>query len=87
MSVRYHGTAIQRLVAFAVPFSIATWLIAVPTFIGTSTFFAAIALFTALGWVAFTTYKNAMPSSSLAQSLHDADHRISDVQRRRRSRS
>jgi hypothetical protein len=59
----------------------------VPTLMGRSNFLAAVASFTALGWVAFTIYKNAMPASSLAQSLHDADHGRFDGQRRHRSRS
>ena len=87
MAAPYQWTAVQRLVAFAVPAFMTTWLISVPTLIGTSNFLTAVALFTALGWVAFTTYRNAMPASSLAQSLHDADHGSFDGQRRRRSRS
>jgi hypothetical protein len=87
MSAPYHLTAVQRLFAFAVPVFIATWLVSVPTLMGRSNFLAAAALFTALGWVAVTTYKNAMPASSLAQSLHDAKHGSFDGERRRRSRS
>jgi hypothetical protein len=87
MSAPSHWTAVQRLVAFAVPVFMTTWLISVPTLMATSNFLAAVALFIALGWVAFTTYKNAMPASSLAQSLHDADHGRFDRQRRHRSRS
>ena len=88
MSAPYQWTAAQRLSAFAVPLFIATWLVSVPTLIGTSNFLAAVALFTVLGWVTFTTYKkNAMPASSLVQSVHDAEHGSFDGQRRRRSRS
>jgi hypothetical protein len=87
MSAPHQWTAVQRLVAFAVPVFMTTWLISVPTLMGTSYFLAAVALFTALGGVAFTTYRNAMPASSLAQSLHDADYGSVDSQRRHRSRS
>jgi hypothetical protein len=86
MSAPCQWTAVQRLFAFAAPVFIATWLVSVPTLMGTSNFLAAVALFTALGWVAFTTHKNAMPASSLAQSRHDADRGSFDGQRRRRSR-
>jgi hypothetical protein len=79
-------TAVQRVFAFAIPIAIASWMISVPAFMGTSSFLAAVVLFTALGWVAFTTYKNAMPAPSLAQSLHDADHGRPDSQRRIRRR-
>lgn len=84
MFAPHHWTAAQRLVAFAVPVAIAMWLISVPTLMGTSTFLAAVALFTALGWVAFTTCRSAMPATSLAQSRHKDS---SDGQRRRRSRA
>jgi hypothetical protein len=86
MSAFHHWTVVQRMFAFAIPIAIATWLISVPTLIGTSNFLVAIALFTAFGWVAFITYRNAMPASSLAQSLHDADRRGSDGQRQSRRR-
>lgn len=81
-----HWNTVQRMFALAVLVVIATWLISVPTLMGTSTFLAAVLLFTALGWVAHTTYRNAMPASSLAQSLHDADHGSSDGQPRGRNR-
>jgi hypothetical protein len=87
MSAPYEWTAVQRLFAFAVPVFIATWLVSVPSLMGTSNFLAAVALGTALGWLAFTTYENAMPASSLAQSLHDGDHGSFDGRQRRRSRS
>jgi hypothetical protein len=87
MSAPYQWTAVQRLVALAAPVFMTAWLISVPTVMGTSNLLAAVALFTALGWVAFTTYKNAMPASSLAQSLHDGDHGSFDGRQRRRSRS
>jgi hypothetical protein len=87
MSAPKQWSAVQQLFAFAVPVFIATWLVSVPTLMGTSNFLAAVALFTALGWVAFTTYKNAMPAASLGQSLHDAEHGSVDGKRRRRCRS
>jgi hypothetical protein len=87
MSAPYQWTAVQRLFAFTVPVFIATWLVSVPILMGTSNLLAAVALFTALGGVAFTTYKKAMPASSLAQSLHDAEHGSFDGQRGCRSRS
>ena len=87
MFAPYQWTAVQRLFAFAVPLSIAIWLASVPTLMGASNFLAAVALFTALGWVAFTTHKNAMPAASLAPSLHDAEQGSFDGRGRRRSRS
>ncbi len=73
MFAHHNWTAVQRVFAFAVPVVAAIWLVSVPTLMGASSFLAALALFTALGWVAHTTYRNAMPASSLAQLLHDAD--------------
>ena len=87
MSTPYQRAAVQRLFAFAVPVFMTIWLISVPTLMGTSNLLGAVALFTALGWVAFTTYNHAMPASSLARSRHDADHGSFDGQRRGRSRS
>ena len=86
MLASHHWTAVQRGFAFAIPIAIVSWMISVPTLMATSSFLAAVVLFTALGWVAFTTYKNAMPASSLAQSLHDAAHGQPDNQRRSRRR-
>jgi hypothetical protein len=86
MPAPYQWTAVQRLFAFAVPVYIAAWLVSVPTLMGTSNFLVAAALFTALGWVAFSTYNNALPASSLAQSLHDAERGRFEGRRRRRSR-
>ena len=74
MFVHHNWTAVQRVFAFAVPIGVAAWLVTVPAFIGASNFLASFALFTALTWVVYTTYRNAMPASSLAQALHDADH-------------
>ena len=73
MFARHQWTAV-RIFAFAVPLAVAAWLISVPALVGTWNFLAAVTLCTALGWVAFTTYRNAMPASSLAQSRYDADH-------------
>jgi hypothetical protein len=65
-----------------VPVAVATWLVSAPR-IGASSFLALLALVTAFGWVVHTTYRKAMPASSLAQSLHDADHDSSSTGQRR----
>jgi hypothetical protein len=86
MPASHHWTVVQRISVFAIPIAVAIWLMSVPTLIGTSNLLVVIALFSALGWVAFTTYRNAMPASSLAQSLHDADRHRSDDRRQGRRR-
>ena len=65
-------TAVQRSAGLAIPVIAATWFLAVPV-LSTSTFIAFVGVVMGLGWVASTTYWNAQPAASLAQSIHDAE--------------
>ena len=66
-------TAVQRSAGLAIPVIAATWFLAVPTVLSISTFIAFVGVVMGLGWVASTTYWNAQPAASLAQSIHDAE--------------
>ncbi|HXW03839.1 MAG TPA: hypothetical protein VD833_01300 [Vicinamibacterales bacterium] len=83
MLAQHNWTAVLRMSALTIPIVVATWLLSVPTLIGASGFFASVALLVAFGWVVLTTCRNAQPASSLAQSLHDADHGSSPTHQRR----
>lgn len=81
MSAPHHWTAVQRMFALSVPMAIGTWMIFLTTFTGTSNLLAAVVLFTAVGWLAFTTDRMGTPASSVAQSPRgaaDADPMASD---------
>ena len=65
---------VQRNVAFAIPLVAATWFVTVPGVLTTSSFIALLGVVTGFGWILRTTYVNARPASSLAQSLHDSEH-------------
>lgn len=77
MHMRAHkgSAAVQRTLAIGLALVALAWFIAVPTVVTTWNFFFFAGLLTALGWVVKTTYLNGQPASSLAQVLHDADHR------------
>ena len=49
----------------------AMWWLTVPDMIAPSTFVAFCVVIAASMWVVLTTWENARPASSLAQSLHD----------------
>jgi len=49
------------------------WSLTVPTLLSPSSFFAFAGLLAGCAWVTTTSYLNARPATSLAQSLHDAD--------------
>ena len=51
----------------------ASWWLTVPAVMATSTFVALCGIVAASVWVVMSTYRNARPASSLAQSLHDVD--------------
>ena len=51
----------------------ASWWLTVPDVMATSTFTAVCGILAASVWVVMSTYQNARPASSLAQSLHDVD--------------
>ena len=69
----YTSSATARAVILAVLFAATVWLVAVPAVVTTSSFLAVLGIAAAFWWIAATTYLNAQPASSLAQSLHDAD--------------
>jgi hypothetical protein len=62
--------------------AVSVWLFTVPARLTPSSFVAFAALLGGCAWVTATSYINARPASSLAQSIHDAD--AADARRRRR---
>jgi hypothetical protein len=66
-------TAIQRSVAFTVPFFAMAWLVTVPAVLTPTDFFAVVGLLVAFGWVARTTVLNGQAVGSLAQLLHETE--------------
>lgn len=67
-------SVIQRGFALAIPLFVAAWFVTVPAVMTTSSFLALVGILMAFGWVVRTTYLNAQPASSIAQSLDDAEH-------------
>ena len=51
----------------------AAWWLTVPGLMNSSTFVALFGILMATAWVVKSTFENARPASSLAQSLHDVD--------------
>ena len=66
-------TVFQRLLLVATAIVAAAWFLTVPGFLKPSTFVALFGFLAGFVWVVHSTYMNAQPASSLAQSLHDAD--------------
>jgi hypothetical protein len=77
-------TPVQRSAALAIPIIVAAWFLAVPAVLSTSTFIAFVGVVMGLGWVASTTYWNAQPASSLAQSIHDSEQTGAPARRKTR---
>ena len=70
----YSGsTLVDRNLALSLPVVTVAWLLTVPAVLTTSSFLAAAGLLIGVAWVARTTYRNAQPASSLAQSFHDTE--------------
>jgi len=63
----------ERGLVVAIPLLVIAWFIAVPTFLAPVNFALVAALILGISWVLKTTFTNAQPASSLAQTLHDAD--------------
>jgi hypothetical protein len=61
----------QSALVLVVTLVSAVWWLTVPNLLATSTFLAVCAVIAASVWVVMTTWENARPASSLAQSLHD----------------
>ena len=77
-------TAVQRSAWLALPVIVAAWFLAVPAILSTSTFIAFVGVVMGLAWVVSTTYWNAQPASSLAQSIHDAEQTAVPARQRTR---
>lgn len=77
-------TPFQRSAGLAIPVIIAAWFLAVPAVLSTSTFIAFVGVVLGLGYVVSTTYWNAQPASSLAQSIHDAEQTGAPARRKTR---
>ena len=77
MSSYTGATAIQRSFVLALPLLVATWFVTVPALLTTSSFLALGGILAGAGWVIRTTCLDAQPASSLAQSMHDAEHTTS----------
>ena len=71
MHAYFTRTPIQSALVFAIAVITAMWWLTVPDVIAASTFVALAAVIAASVWVVITTWENAQPASSLAQSLHD----------------
>ena len=69
-SLRY--TVLQRTLAFVIAVALVGWL-TVPALMTPSSFLALLGFIAVSAWVVKTTYQNAQPASSLAQSFYDAD--------------
>jgi hypothetical protein len=74
-----HSTLGLVIVAVA-----AAWWLTVPGLMTSSTFAAILGILAASAWVVKSTFENARPASSLAQSLHDVEA-AATVKRARRS--
>lgn len=64
---------VPAALAVLVPLLALIWLVAVPDVLTPLSYAAAVGLLAALGTIALHTYKNAQPTGTVAQLLHDAD--------------
>ena len=71
MNTYFTPTRLQSALALAVALIASVWWVTVPHVIAASTFVALCAVLAASAWVVLSTFQNARPASSLAQSLHD----------------
>jgi len=69
----FNSTVFQRIVVLAIAILAAAWWFSVPGVMTPATFVAVLAFLAASGWILKSTYENAQPASSLAQSLHDVE--------------
>jgi len=69
----FTSNVFERSLVVAIPLFVVAWFIAVPNFLTTANFALLVGFIVGLTWVVKTTYANAQPASSLAQTLHDAD--------------
>ena len=81
MHAYFTRTPFQTAFVLAIAVITAMWWLTVPDVIAASTFVALAAVIAASVWVVITTWENARPASSLAQSLHD--ERVVAVERTR----
>ena len=73
MHVNSSSTVFQSAFVLIALLVAASWWLTVPEVMATSTFAAVCGILAASVWVVMSTYQNARPASSLAQSLHDVD--------------
>ena len=73
MHVNSSSTVFHLAFVFIAVLVAASWWLTVPDVMATSTFAALCGIVAASVWVVMSTYQNARPTSSLAQSLHDVD--------------
>jgi hypothetical protein len=84
MSAYINSSLLRRILALVAVVAAAAWWLTVPDLITSSTFVALLAFLAGAAWVLKSTYENAQPASSLAQSLHDIETAAA-VKRARRS--
>jgi hypothetical protein len=63
----------QRTALLTIAVVAALWWFTVPGVMTSSTFAALFGILAASAWVLKSSFENARPASSLAQSLHDVD--------------
>ena len=73
MQASLSPTALQSVLVALLAIVAAAWWLTVPVVMTSSTFIAIFGILTASAWVVKSTFENARPSSSLAQSLHDVE--------------
>jgi hypothetical protein len=69
----FRAAAFQTAFFLPVPAAVAGWFLIVPQLMNPSTYVAAAGIMAGFGWVSAVTFMNALPASSLAQTLHDAE--------------
>ena len=73
MQLNSSSTIFHWAFALIAALVVTSWWLTVPEVMATSTFAALCGILAASVWVVMSTYQNARPASSLAQSLHDVD--------------
>jgi hypothetical protein len=84
MQAPYISTLFHSTLGLVILTVAAVWWLTVPGLITSSTFVAILGILAASAWVVKSTFENARPASSLAQSLHDVETAAS-LRRARRS--
>lgn len=72
MHASFSSTPVQSVLVTMLVVAAAWWL-TVPGLMNLSTFVALFGILAASAWVLKSTFENARPASSLAQSLHDVE--------------